>query len=287
MDFRADFEKFCKDYPVQSVRINELTFNYRFGGNGDKALVLLVGGLGISDAFFNHFRGFVKSFKVLTFDYPMETNSNSVLADAIAELIKSLKLHNVFLVGQSYGGFIAQVIAKRHPEIVSGLILSNTGCLAADMDEETKGPMLDMIKRLKKAALLTRLVPIALLRGEFIKKLEEHLVQCTPEEKKYMSELFRYVIGMLTNRHERHMCSLMIDLINELDSTKESYSYLDGRVLLLLSEDDDTFSDAIKQSLIRLMPNPVVNTKISGGHLALLLRIELYIHTVTEFVNSI
>lgn len=85
MDFRADFEQFCKDYPVQSRRVKELTFNYRLGGSGDKTLVLLVGGLGISDVFFNLFRDFAKSFKVLTFDYPIETNSNSVLADAIAD----------------------------------------------------------------------------------------------------------------------------------------------------------------------------------------------------------
>jgi|GEM_PF-5053910 len=51
MDFRADFEQFCKDYPVQSRRVKELTFNYRLGGSGDKTLVLLVGGLGISDVF--------------------------------------------------------------------------------------------------------------------------------------------------------------------------------------------------------------------------------------------
>lgn len=287
MIFQSDYEQFNEKYPLKRKQINNLTFNYRLGGNGEKTIVLLVGGLGISDMFYKLYFEFAKSFTVLIFDYPIETNRNSVLADGIAELISALGLNKVFFVGQSYGGLLAQVIAKRHPEIVAGLILSNTGCLDTEMDEDAKKPMLQMVNNLKKSILLTKTVPMSLLRGKLLKGMDRHFMQCTPDEKKYLTDLFKFMFRKLTNRHEIHMCSLMIDLKSEMEITKKDFLYLDKKVLLLLSHDDQTFGDSVKQALIRMMPNPVVFSEISGGHLALLLRTDLYTQTVTQFINGI
>lgn len=287
MDFQSDFEQFNKTYPLQHKQVNGLTFHYRLGGNGEKVIVLLVGGIGLSDTFYNHFINFAKFFTVLTFDYPIETCRNSVLADGIAEFISTLGFNKVFLVGQSYGGLLSQVIAKRHPDMVAGLVLSNTGCLDSDMDEETRKPMLQMMNRLEKSTLLIKLIPMSLLRGIFLKQMDRHFMQCIPDEKKYLTELFRYMYGKMTKGHECNMCSLMLDLKNQTDIKKSDYTYLDKKVLLLLSEDDQTFGEAIKQALIKMMPNPIVNTGLNGGHLALLLRTDLYIQTVTQFINGI
>ena len=287
MDFQTDFEHFNETYPVKNIQINGLTFNYRLGGNGEKTIVLLVGGLGISDAFYKHFTAFAKSFTVLTFDYPVESCRNSVLADGIAELIKTLGLNKVFLVGQSYGGLIAQVIAKKHPEIVAGMVLSNTGCLDADMGEDAEKFMFKMLRGLKTSVRLLKLLPMSLSKRISLNRMEKNFNQCTPDQKRFLTDLFRYVYNKLTRRHELNMCMLMMDLQNEMINTKSDFYYLDKKVLLLLSEDDHTFGDPVKQALIQLMPNPTVNSKICGGHIALLLQTELYIDTVTQFINGI
>jgi len=287
MNFQADFERFNETYPVKCKQINGLTFNYRLGGNGEKTIVLLVGGLGISDAFYKHFTAFAKSFTVLTFDYPVESCRNSVLADGIAELIKTLGLNKVFLVGQSYGGLIAQVIAKKHPEIVAGMVLSNTGCLDADMGEDAEKFMFKMLRGLKTSVRLLKLLPMSLSKRISLNRMEKNFNQCTPDQKRFLTDLFRYVYNKLTRRHELNMCMLMMDLQNEMINTKSDFYYLDKKVLLLLSEDDHTFGDPVKQALIQLMPNPTVNSKICGGHIALLLQTELYIDTVTQFINGI
>ena len=286
MDFRTDFERFNETYPVKTIQINGLTFNYRLGGKGEKTIVLLVGGLGISDAFYKHFATFAESFTVLTFDYPVESCRNSVLADGIAELIKTLGLNKVFLVGQSYGGFIAQVIAKRHPDIVAGLVLSNTGCLDANMNKDAIEYMFRMLKGLKTSAKLVKLIPMPLIKRISLKRMEKHFVRCAPDQKIYLTDLFRHVYNKLSRRHELNMCMLMIDLQNEMINAKNDFSYLDKKVLLLLSEDDNTFGEPVKQALIQLLPNPTVNTSICGGHLAVLLQPDLYIDTVTQFING-
>ena len=287
MDFRTDFEQFNAKYPVTSRQVNGLTFHYRLGGNGEKAVVLLIGGLGISDAFYKHFTEFASRFTVLTFDYPYETCRNAVLADGIAALIQELGLKNVYLVGQSYGGLIAQVIAKRHPEIVSGLVLSNTGCLDADMGDEAKAFLLQMVDGLKKTVRLVKAVPMPLLKRILFRRIVREFAQCEPDERKYLTDLFAHVFKKITRRHELNMCRLMIDLENELECTKPAFTYLDKSVLLLLSEDDHTFGEPVKQALINTMPNPVVNTGIGGGHLSLLLNADEYIRTVAEFINGV
>ena len=53
----------------------------------------------------------------------------------MAELLHRLK-EKAWLVGQSLGGVVAQIIAARHPEVVEGLVLSNTCSLAKDMGDE-------------------------------------------------------------------------------------------------------------------------------------------------------
>lgn len=286
MDFQADFERFNEKYPIKSKQINGLTFNYRIGGNGDKTVVLLVGGLGISDAFYRHFDGFADSFTVLTFDYPIESRRNAELADGIAALIDELGLKNVFLVGQSYGGLLAQIITKRHPKIVAGLVLSNTGCLDADMDEVAMTSMLHKMSDLRKAILSTRLVPVPLLKGIILRQMEKNLMQCPPDEKKGLTDLYAYLFRRLTRRYERNMCYLMLDLKNE-EIKKEHFSYLDKKVLLLLSDDDHTFDEPVKRALIGMMPNPVVCSEIKGGHLSLFVKPELYVRTITRFIQHI
>ena len=59
----------------------------------------------------------------------------------------------MYLLGQSYGGMIAQITAKRHPDIIKGMILSGTCGLGQGMDEEgfaLINKMLDPTKNRKK-----------------------------------------------------------------------------------------------------------------------------------------
>jgi hypothetical protein len=66
--------------------------------------------------------------------------------------------------------------------------------------------------------------------------------------------------------------------------TKEDFVLWDNKVLLILSEDDHTFTKPCKDSLIRIMTNPTVVTDILGGHLALLIKLEKYSDTVTSYI---
>ena len=74
----------------------------------------------------------------------------------MAELLRHLK-EKVWLVGQSLGGVVAQVIASRHPEVVEGLVLSNTCSLSGNMSKAGYQDLMKMIesqRKFKKMACL-------------------------------------------------------------------------------------------------------------------------------------
>lgn len=68
--------------------------------------------------------------------------------------------------------------------------------------------------------------------------------------------------------------------------SSEDFAKLDNRVLLILSEDDNTFNQACKDALISIMTNPTVVTDITGGHLALLVKLDKYADTVSDYITE-
>ena len=69
--------------------------------------------------------------------------------------------------------------------------------------------------------------------------------------------------------------------------TPTNFQKWDGKILLVLSEDRCTFKQACKDSLIEIMPNPMVITVILGEHLALLVELERYVDTVANFIQTV
>lgn len=47
-----------------------------------------------------------------------------------------------------------------------------------------------------------------------------------------------------------------------------------------------TFTPACRENLIALMPSPTVVTDLTGGHLALLVRLDQYADLVTDFIHQ-
>jgi pimeloyl-ACP methyl ester carboxylesterase len=225
-------------------------------------------------------------YRILTFDYPAGCPTNDSLADAIVQLIRSEKLQNVYLVGQSYGGLLAQCIAKHHPDLVSGLILSNTGTITPDMSPGARKIMDAKKTNLKKAMTLVKWLPFGIIRRLMVKKVLKKINQGNIREAQYIKSFFTFMFQQLDRKKELHMCALMIEFMETQSFLPSDFAYLDGKVLLLLSSDDDTFGAEIPDMLINLMPNPRVQRSISGGHLAILLKFDTYIDEIRSFVRD-
>jgi esterase len=95
-----------------------------------KPLIILHGLLGMSDNWIMPARELEKTYRVILPDLRNHGNSPhsddfnlQVLADDIVELIKTLGLDNVLLLGHSLGGRIAISVALQHPDLIKKLVV--------------------------------------------------------------------------------------------------------------------------------------------------------------------
>ena len=142
--------------PTQFVEANGIRFAYRrFGKPGGMPLV-----------FMQHFRGgmdhwdpavtdgFAEHRPVIRFDNAGvaasigETpDTINAMADQAADFIGALGLAQVDLLGFSIGGYIAQTLALRRPELIRRLILAGTGPRAGEPPED---PEIRRVRRLDR-----------------------------------------------------------------------------------------------------------------------------------------
>ena len=281
--------EFRRAYPAATYTVSGgKPFVYRYCKNpqAKATLVLLTGGIGLSDLFYKHFARFAQDFSVLTFDYQIPFADNGEFADAVAELLRHLG-ERVWLVGQSLGGVVAQVIAVRHPEVVEGLVLSNTCSLSGSMSEEGYRDLMQMVESQRKFKKWLSILPFSLIKGMMRRAvLKMKTDNFTAAEKVAMEEICDAMLELLTKPYEAHMIDFLCDAEHYFGMTQDDFAPWKGRVLLILSEDDTTFTPACKQDLIDLMPSPTVVTNLTGGHLALMVRLEQYADLVTGFIKA-
>lgn len=292
MDMKKEFEEYNKLAPVKNVKLNGGEFDYRYYKNPNPdvnvTIVMLAGGTGLGDGFFAIAKSFMDKYSIISFNYPMDFKDNIATADAVAELIKYLKAENVYIWGQSYGGLLAQIIAKRHPNAVKGLILTSTASLSNDLRYEGIKRFFEMIneEKEKKNKRLYGNFPMFLLPAIMGIAFKKHLKD-SPETYKAIKELMKQIKTSMTNEYFVHMDTLLGDLRNSFGTHhKEDFAYLKGRVLIIEPDDDKTFTDDIKEALVNIMSEPKVVRDVKGGHLAMMLNPDEMLGIIDGFIAS-
>ena len=279
--------EFRKKYPTDTLILsNGKTFTYRYYRNSQAkaTVVLLTGGIGLSDLFYLHFERFTKDFSVITFDYQICFADNEEFAQAVSELLHFLK-EKVWLIGQSLGGIVAQIIAAHHAEVVEGLVLSNTCSLSKDMSPSAYKHLMNMIKSQKNFKRLLSFLPFSMIKRLIRRAVMNQTTSgFTQKEKELMEELCDVMMKILTKPYELHMIDFLIDAKNHFGMSREKFFPWENKVLLILSEDDTTFTQECKDALISVMTNPTVVTNLTGGHLALLVRLDEYTKCISSYI---
>ena len=281
------FQQFRSKYPQQTMILqNGKKFIYRYSQHptSQQTVVLLTGGIGLSDLLYLHFQRFSKDFSVITFDYQQQFENNQDLAAAVAELLTRLHIKG-WLVGQSLGGIVAQIIAKNFPQVVEGMVLSNTCSLSSNMNEKAYEHLMKMFQNIQKSKKLLAFTPF----GQYKKLMKKVILKnqtegFTEKEIKLIEGLCDIMIELINKPYVIHMLDLLTDLKKHFGHTPTDFAYLKNRVLLILSEDDETFTKDCKKALIEIMPEPTVITNLTGGHMALLVRLEKYTDIVSEYI---
>ena len=150
--------------------------------------------MGCGEFFYNHILALEKHNKVITLEYPLELKDNNSMADGIIALIDSLKIEKAIFIEQSYGGMIAQVIAKRYTAKVFGLILSNTGTISDTIISSDK-KLKKMIFGQKIGLSIGKILPYSWVKRAMLKKMNNYLKTIDAKyQQQYIQDVFKAMI---------------------------------------------------------------------------------------------
>ncbi len=136
---------------MPDILINAATLHYETTGQGHPLLFL--NGLGMSVRDWEGQVGyFSKDYRVITFDYrgqgasckPPGPYSISLFCDDAVGLLRSLNAWPTHLVGLSMGGMIAFQMSVSHPEMLSSMVIVNSG---PDLTLRTRAQKLEFLRR--------------------------------------------------------------------------------------------------------------------------------------------
>lgn len=128
-------DAFLVDTPETRLVINGRDWGMiRVGDNGP-ALVLIPGTLGRADVFWQQITALSGKARILALSYPA-TGGIEDWAKDIAGMIKDQGLEGAMVLGSSLGGYLAQYVTAKYPELVGGLVAANTLVSAQGIDQK-------------------------------------------------------------------------------------------------------------------------------------------------------
>ncbi len=281
MLFSEKLKLFEVAHPCENIVIDSANFRYVLSGKkNDKTLVLLNGGMNTLEMWVDYVDALDDDYRVLLFDYPQELKTNQELVTGMHSFFRKLGIEKPIFIGASDGGMVAQIYVQKYHNEVGGLILISTG----GMDNAT-------LKSLKKKFFFA---PVMLwymahcnyenLKPKLIKAGMGHIRNESQEEIAYAQNMFETIFKDYKQEKDVHISGLLADLMNQTPVTPEDFEGLEGKILLILPN-QDFFSGDMQKDLIKLMHEPEIKY-VSGGHLSTVLKVDDYIRTIREFLNS-
>lgn len=131
MSLLQPFKLFEERYSKQ-MKIKEVQWRYYRLGEGEEIVLFLPGALRRAAVDYEFFKELGKNYSILALDYP-PVKTIYELVDGIESILFKEGISRVNILGQSYGGIIAQAFASLKPQWVEKLIIGNSKPIAIDL----------------------------------------------------------------------------------------------------------------------------------------------------------
>lgn len=276
--FTEEFNEFLTTHPFRTVNAGGQNFEVIDSGSGSRTIVML-NGVDMYQFWIHYVTALEKNYRVVMMKYPVTIWKNVEMAAALKALFTKLGIDAPILVGISDGGVLAQLYAKMYR--AGGLILVSTLTVDSAYVESMKKEkfFMPIMKRYIKKTSFDK------LRVRLVESVKKHFRNETEEEKAYAVS-FLECVG--SDESYRYMFLRAIQATNDITKLekfkKSDLSYLAGKVLVLIPE-NDMFDKADSQKLVDVFTDPVVK-QTYGGHLGLVMRSDLYIPEMEQFLRE-
>ncbi len=260
---------------MSTKTINGIELYYEIHGQGEP--LILIHGLGsCTEDWQYQITYFAKNYQVIVVDIrghgqtdkPSGAYSIELFADDVVQLLNTLKITKVNVIGLSMGGMIAFELAVRHPQLIKSSVIVNSGPGYINMDIKT---------RLK---FRLRLLMLRVMSMEKVgAKIAEGLFP--GKQGRYLRALF--VESFCKNDKPSYIKSLKAlahwNVVEELDKLVCPS--------LILAADNDYTSIESKQKYVELMKNAQLQIIPNSHHALPVEKPDEFNQVVAQFLGSL
>jgi pimeloyl-ACP methyl ester carboxylesterase len=268
------FQAFRRTFPYKEMNYDGVTWSYLTGGRGDPPLLLLSGALAIPDISWTTIINLAARRRVIVPAYPPVMTMDT-LVDGIAAVLGHEGVDQAHVMGGSYGGFVAQVFVRRHPQLTRSLVLSHT-----------LPPNPETAAQLRLFVRLLRWMPMGLVR-QVMRRAFRSMMPEWSEETACLLAIFDELIGYALDKKDV-ICILERTVDYSLRSfAPEDLSGWPGKVLLVFGDDDPATLPDVRQRLESLYPGCEVHLFVGAGHTTSVTHQDEYLAVVDGFLSQV
>ncbi len=244
-----------------NTNVNGLMVSYNDEGPAEAPVVLFIHGFPLNKSMWNtQFEALKPTHRVIAYDVRGHGNSEAGTEDFSIELfvedllglMDTLQLDQVILCGLSMGGYIALNAIEKYPERFSGLVLSDTQCLA-DTPEAIEKRMTAIESIREKGAEL------------YVEQSIQNLFAAASFDTKQME--IDSVKEMMSKTTAQSMCNTL----HALSVRKETCSKLSELmvpILILVGKEDKITPPKVARLMLDKTQNSALIIVEHAGHLA-------------------
>jgi maspardin len=267
MDRQAALECF-RAVPEQSLG----EWRYRILGTGANTFLAIPGGELVNDLGFEFALAMSETNRVIYPAYP-RASSIEELADGLGMILDAEHSDKVAILGASFGGAVAQVFVRRHPDHVSELILSNTGV---------------PLQHLARPVCLTYWIIKAMpwrLTSRLLRTLLQRTVDPAGTDKAFWAGYADELCAVRLNKTDL-LSNILIqrDYHSRFQFTPADLKDWAGRVLIAES-DTDVLGARRRRALREAYPRAEIHTFHDAGHAPVFTRHAEYLQMVKNFLK--
>jgi pimeloyl-ACP methyl ester carboxylesterase len=267
---------FRSEHPTKPINVSGTAWRYISCGRGPEVLLLLPSGLRVAEAAFVLTQMFEEDYRVIAPTYaPLDTMNEMV--DGIVAILDAEEVSEFHVLGQSYGGFVAQVLIQRYPSRIKKVVLSGTSPLVVVGWKRIQSAVFTSIAKMLPEPIVMRI----------FKRIMSPLVTVQESDRafwdRYLYELFKH-----------HMTKA--DLMSHLHTTRDAqinYAFIGedkkswrGEVLVVWGEKDHLRTERARQGMLDAFPQAQIVVIEGGGHTVGLSVPDKYAAAVKGFLET-
>lgn len=279
---KKELAKFEINFKERTVEISGVDVNYYSFGSGEKTLLLLPGSTGKSITYFRYLEALSKEYKIITLSYPV-VNDISHMLEVIEGLLDYETIEEYYLFGQSFGGMLAQIIAKRNKKNVKGLILAHTNTLTNDIDKKIVKKNISSVKTFKRSI---NGFSYGRFLKNFAKRISKGVNMADIDNKAFWNDFY---VALLLNTSKDEMNSIyncLLEFWQDYAFDIEDFKDWDGKALILEGETDHIYNMPEKDKIKLLFENHETYDFSGSSNMAIVKNRELMLEKIVLFVRN-